>query len=136
MHEEQLILDISPNDEMYAADKSRGDWYWIVGRSAIDCISSGMGATGKRAHDVKRILDFPCGHGRVMRYLKLTFPHAEITACDLLKDGVDFCASTFGAVPVYSDKRPSHIGLPREAFDLIWLARYSLILTQPTGAVS
>ena len=68
-----------------------------------------------------RILDFPCGHGRVLRYLRAEFPQAEITACDLLRDGVDFCAANFGAIPVYSDPDPSRIGLPRDAFDLIWV---------------
>jgi SAM-dependent methyltransferase len=119
--ESGLIRDISPNDEMYADDKDHGQWYWSVGRSAIECISQSMAATGKRARDVTRILDFPCGHGRVMRYLKLAFPHAEITGGDLLRDGVDFCASRFGAVPVYSDNDPARIGLPAKAFDLIWV---------------
>ncbi len=121
MHEGELIRDVSPNDEMYAGDKDGGDWYWFVGRSAIECISHCMAAAGKRARDVTRILDFPCGHGRVMRYLKLAFPHAEITACDLLRDGVDFCSSRFGAVPVYSHNDPTRIGLQGRAFDLIWV---------------
>jgi len=121
MHESELIRDISPNDEMYAVDKNHGNWYWTVGRSAAECISHCMAAAGKRARDVTRILDFPCGHGRVTRYLKLAFPHAEITACDLLRDGVDFCASRFGAVPVYSHNDPTRIGLQSRAFDLIWV---------------
>jgi SAM-dependent methyltransferase len=121
MHESDLIRDISPNDEMYAGDKQYGDWYWSVGRSAIQCISHCMAAAGKSARDVTRILDFPCGHGRVMRYLKLAFPHAEITGCDLSRDGVDFCASRFGAIPVYSNNNPTRIGLPGGAFDLIWV---------------
>jgi SAM-dependent methyltransferase len=53
--------------------------------------------------------------------LRAEFPEAEITACDLLRDGVDFCAANFAAIPVYSDKDPSRIGLPRNAFDLIWV---------------
>jgi SAM-dependent methyltransferase len=120
-NENELIRDISPNDEMFAYSQNDLDFYWKIGRSAIECISRSMATTGKRASDVTRILDFPCGHGRITRYLKLAFPHAEITACDLLKDGVDFCASTFGAVPVYSHKDPSRIGLPEKAFDLIWV---------------
>jgi SAM-dependent methyltransferase len=121
MNEDELIRDVSPNDEMYAGDKDDVNWYWFVGRSAIECISHCMAAAGKRARDVKRILDFPCGHGRVTRYLKLAFPHAEITACDLLHDGVDFCASRFGAVPLYSHNDPTRIGLQDRAYDLIWV---------------
>ena len=47
------------------------------------------------------MLDFACGHGRVMRTLKAAFPDALLTACDIDRDGVDFCARTFGAAPVY-----------------------------------
>ena len=61
--------------------------------------------------DVKRILDLPCGHGRVLRYLSAAFPEAEITACDIMREGVDFCASTFGAIPVYSQDDPQQIPL-------------------------
>ncbi len=56
-----------------------------------------------------------------MRYLRTEFPHAEITACDLLTDGVDFCSSQFGAIPVYSDPDPSRIPLARDTFDLVWV---------------
>jgi len=66
-----------------------------------------------------RILDLPCGHGRVLRHLRADFPKAEITACDILKDGVDFCARTFGAVPAYFDPDPGRIELPG-TYDLIW----------------
>jgi SAM-dependent methyltransferase len=119
--EGELIRDISPNDEMYAGDKDHGNQYWFAGRSAIQCISHCMAAAGKRARDVTRILDFPCGHGRVMRYLRLGFPHAEITACDLLRDRVDFCASTFGAAPVYSHRDAARVDLQGRRFDLIWV---------------
>lgn len=68
----------------------------------------------------KRILDLPCGHGRVLRMLKAAFPKAELTACDLERDGVDFCACTFGATPVYSTPDFSDIQLPG-TFDLIWV---------------
>ena len=57
----------------------------------------------------------------MLRHLRAAFPHAEVTACDLLKDGVDFCASTLGATGVYSDTDPARIDLPRDSFDLIWV---------------
>jgi len=54
----------------------------------------------------------------VLRILRAQFPDAQITACDLLENGVDFCASTFGAIPVYSHENPKKIPL-EESFDLI-----------------
>ena len=47
------------------------------------------------------------------------YPNAELTACDLNKDGVDFCVSTFGAKGVYSDIDVSKIMI-ESMFDLIW----------------
>jgi SAM-dependent methyltransferase len=112
---EDIIRDISPNDEMNNA------LYWEVGRSAVETISQSLQAARKPATEVKAILDFPCGHGRVLRYLKAAFPSAAITACDLSRDGVDYCAWTFGATPVYSHEDATKISLERDAFDLIWV---------------
>ena len=95
--------------------------YFAVGASALMNVKRALGSAGRNPDSVARILDFPCGHGRVMRYLRTEFPRAEITACDTLRDGVDFCASQFGAIPVYSDPDPSRIPLARNTFDLVWV---------------
>ena len=39
----------------------------------------------------------------------------------MLRDGVEYCAATFGAIPVYSDEDPEKIELERDAFDLVWV---------------
>jgi SAM-dependent methyltransferase len=110
--------DLSPNDQMFVGNESH---YFRVGQSALECIRCSLHAAQLPASRVRRILDLPCGHGRVLRYLKAGFPEAEITACDLLRDGVDYCAATFGATPVYSHEDPSNVPLDRDAFDLIWV---------------
>jgi len=117
LEEDRLIRRISPNDGMAGGDLPH---YFAVGRSGILNIKRAL-ARALDDTQPRRILDFPCGHGRVLRYLRAEFPEAEITACDLLRDGVDFCAQTFGAIPVYSDSNPARIPLPRSAFDLIWV---------------
>ncbi len=109
---------ISANEGMFQGNEAH---YFGVGAGAVTNIKRALGAAGRNPDSVARILDLPCGHGRVLRYLKTEFPHAEITACDLLTDGVDFCASQFGAIPVYSDPDPSRIPLARDAFDLVWV---------------
>lgn len=76
-----------------------------------------MIADGKRK--CRSILDLPSGHGRVLRFLRAAFPEAEITACDLLREGVDYCAEAFGATSVYSRPEPEKIELPGR-YDLIW----------------
>jgi len=107
--------DIAVCDNMFVPECR--DHYFRVGQGAFRCIKAAMLATEKIG--VKKILDLPCGHGRVMRVLRAAFPDAEITACDLEKDGVDFCAKTFGAMPVYSAADPALIPIS-DQFDLIW----------------
>ncbi len=56
----------------------------------------------------------------MLRTLREAYPDADITASDVNRDGVDFCASMFGASKLYSDTNPAAIELPR-GFDLIWV---------------
>jgi len=95
--------------------------YFSVGRSALRCIDVSLMAAGIQSVSVRTILDLPCGHGRVLRHLSEAFPNADITACDLLHDGVDYCAGTFGASPLYSDEDAANIALEPNSFDLIWV---------------
>jgi SAM-dependent methyltransferase len=111
-----VCAEIAPGDEMFTGDRGH---YFGVGESACHCIHSALDTARKPAREIRRILDLPCGHGRVMRFLKVAFPHAPLTACDLNRGAVDFCARTFGAEPVYSDSDVNRIPL-REKFDLIW----------------
>jgi SAM-dependent methyltransferase len=56
----------------------------------------------------------------VLRSLKAAFPDAKLTACDIDRDGVDFCESTFGATGVYSSEDLNLVEL-NGSFDLIWV---------------
>jgi SAM-dependent methyltransferase len=115
----EVVRDISANDGMHVAGHE--SHYFSVGQSALECINCSLQAAPLPADNVHRILDLPCGHGRVLRYLRAAFPEAEIIACDLLRDGVDYCAMTFGAIPLYSVENSANIELERDAFDLIWV---------------
>lgn len=121
--------EISPADEMFAGDR---DHYFDAGESALHCITRALDLAGRRPEQVGSMLDLPCGHGRVLRFLRQAFPAASLTACDLDRDGVDFCARTFGAVPVPSDTDPEHIRFPSPAsFDLIWCGSLLTHLSLP-----
>jgi len=115
LDEGRVLRDIAPDDDMY---HDNTEIYFNVGRSALmDCIAPALEASPKPRF--RRILDLPCGYGRVMRYLRAAFPNSEIVGCDIQRAGVDFCAKTFGATPVYSSEDPTKIELPGP-FDLIW----------------
>lgn len=113
---DSVIREISPNDKMVTP--RHPETYFNYGASAVRCIRLAMQAVGMESPS--RILDFPCGHGRVLRTLKASFPSAELTACDIDRDGVDFCAATFGATGVYSSNRLAEVELGGD-FDVIWV---------------
>lgn len=105
---------ISKNDNMFTGETNH---YFLVGESAIHCIEAALTISQKK--EVKSVLDLPCGYGRVLRFLVAKFPEAKITACDLDKNGVNFCVETFGVNGVYSSPEVSEIQIDTK-FDLIW----------------
>lgn len=105
---------MAPRDSMY---RGNDEHYRSVGRSAWRCITTALLSAG--VTEPRSILDMSCGAGRVLRVLARAFPNAALTACDLVKDGVDFCAEEFGATPVYSDVDLSKLAF-ESPFDLIW----------------
>lgn len=104
--------EISPNDQM------NNQWYFEVGRSAVEVILAGV--MSSYLHRVTRVLDLPCGHGRVLRHLVRMFPEAEIHACDLDTDGVAYCAQRFNAVPVVSKPELTEVDFGTQ-YELIWV---------------
>jgi SAM-dependent methyltransferase len=117
-YQANIIRTISPNDEMMMSDDPQGTLYFKPGASAMKIILDVLRIVDMR--EVRTICDFACGHGRVLRYLRAAFPDATIHAGDLNKDGVDFCAKTFGSIPFLSRDDFRDIEL-NESFDLIWV---------------
>jgi len=109
-----LNTEISKRDGMYENDNVK---YFSVGLWAVQCINEVLSTVAERP--IQKILDLPCGHGRVLRFLAQRFPTAKITASDIDRDGVDYCVKTFGANGVYSKKNIDKLFLD-DKFDLIW----------------
>ncbi len=123
----QLPVDrtLAPDDGMVSAGLE--EQYFDLGRRALELIHFSSVLCDKPHYP--DILDLPCGHGRVLRWLRAHYGYANITACDLDRRGVDFCASQFGARPVYS--QPDLRTLPFQAqFDLIWVGSLVTHLNQ------
>jgi SAM-dependent methyltransferase len=113
--DDRIIRDISENDAMYAGHAPH---YFGVGKSALVAVEAARALAGRPAPH--RVLDLPCGHGRVTRTLRAAYPAAEITACDLDHGGVDFCRDTFGCVPAYGREDFEAVTFPHP-FDLVWV---------------
>jgi SAM-dependent methyltransferase len=106
---------LSASEQMPTGDLAG---YLATGESALKAVRLALLAA--RSPEPTNILDLPCGHGRVLRWLAAAFPDARLTASDLLTDGVDFCAAAFGAVPIHSVPEPGP-ELFDDAYDLIWV---------------
>lgn len=107
---------VSFRDIMYTTDPIQ---YFKAGKEVLRLIENTLRLSNKKSQDIKKILDFPCGHGRVLRYLKAYFPDAQLTAGDIDEDGVDFCSKIFDSIPLYSKENFNQIQLD-EKFDLIF----------------
>jgi len=92
--------------------------YFHAGSEALQRIRLALVAA--KLDSVGTILDFACGGGRVLRYLRAAFPEAAITASDLYVAGLKFCAETFSARPVAGQIDLDDLEL-EGPFDLIWV---------------
>lgn len=113
---QRLNRTISPLDSM--RDPKYPEQYYEIGERALDLVRFASELCDKP--HFPRILDLPSGYGRVLRWLRAGYDYAEITACDLERPGVDFCAKEFQALPVYSRPDLAEVAFPHP-FDLIWV---------------
>ncbi|MCY3021994.1 MAG: class I SAM-dependent methyltransferase, partial [Planctomycetota bacterium] len=113
---ERVSLLVHRQDEMYVP--FRAAHYLGVGLSALRNIESALSRCAQ-AGSVRTILDLPCGHGRVLRFLRERFPDAAITAVDLDRSGLEFCGRAFAVQTAPSSPDFDTLSL-QGRFDLIW----------------
>lgn len=126
MHNSELLLEMIKNYDANAVETrispretmTNMKWYFPVGESAVEVIKAAC--MSSRLKVVNHILDLPCGHGRILRHLVQLFPTSKFDACDLDVDGVNFCASVFGAHPIYSQEELTQVNFPN-TYDIIWV---------------
>ena len=123
---ERPALEVSTvrakNDPMY---DYAPHLYLEAGESAIRWIelalAAGEAGTPWRESDggPKRILDYACAYGRVLRWLRAAYPDAELVAADIFGEPPAFCEQELGAdEAVLVPQDPSSLDLG--VFDLIW----------------
>ncbi len=109
---------IHPDDDMHHPEDVDGTHYARVGASALSAIERALGAAGRSFADVGSCLDMPCGYGRVLRLLAQEIAPERITACDINRQAIRFCAQEFGVTPLRSTPSLDRMRLGRH--DLIW----------------
>lgn len=112
---EKVSSIIDRKDTMYAGDAVH---YLSAGLSGLRCVEQALKAAGKEIWK-GAILDFPCGYGRVLRFMRVRFPDARITAAEIDRDAFQFCATTFHVTPLESKIPISALELDAK-YDLIW----------------
>ena len=75
----RVSLKVDDADTMFQGNAFH---YLSVGLSASRCIQKALLST-QVDRAVGTILDFPCGHGRVLRFLRAMFPHSNICAGEI-----------------------------------------------------
>ena len=112
----EVSLKIHPKDEMYVPTGARH--YLNVGLSAMRCIEKALDASPQEG-GIRSILDFPCGYGRVLRFIRARFPDATISAGETNLAALNFCEDEFHVRPVVSTEKFSDVERSGP-FDLIW----------------
>src|SRR5215212_481282 len=110
----EVIRDVMPGDPMY---KWSPELYWEVGEKAVSLIRDAVEAAEISA--VETVLDFGCGAGRVMRFLRAEYPDAVLTGVDIRQPGLTFCAKSFGAKVIRSGPDLAKVTLDG-SYDVIW----------------
>ena len=115
----RVALSLAPTDNMFMLGFGRADHYLKVGLSAIRCIDTSLENSGVVLGSAPSILDFPCGHGRVLRFLRARYPLSGITVSEIDVNAIEFCEETFQCRGVVSSPDFDNLTLPGP-FDLIW----------------
>ncbi len=120
------------NDDMWTPSppgaRRAGESYVWAGLEAMHAVEHGLEAIGRP--EVRFVLDLPSGYGRVLRFLRVGYPDAEVVACDLNLEAVRFCARRLGAKPRYSAPDLDRVSFSQR-FDLAWCGSLVTHLNEP-----
>ncbi|NJD24116.1 MAG: class I SAM-dependent methyltransferase [Betaproteobacteria bacterium] len=112
----KVALQVHHSDSMYQPDGALH--YLSVGLSASRCIHKAIGSLSNK-YPIEEILDFPCGYGRVLRFLRAMFPASHITAAEIDSNALNFCRQTFSVTTLLSKTNLGELS-HLQRFDLIW----------------
>lgn len=116
---EEIPGRVHVEDLMLRSTSSRHVRHYLTSaQSALANLQGSLAAAGRSFTDVSDCLDFGCG--RVTRHLVRGLSPSAVTACDVDRRAVAFCATEFGCKPLVLRQDPKRWLLP-ERYDLIWV---------------
>lgn len=107
---------LAVGDGMY---DGRDAYYLEVGASALGLVHYALSAAERAVSDITRLLDYACGFGRVLRWLRAGFPLAHTVAADADPNAIKAVREIFNVESIVLDKSLTE-NLGGE-FDLIWM---------------
>jgi SAM-dependent methyltransferase len=111
---------IHVDDQMLASDAAdRVRHYLDDACDALANLEASLIACGMRWNEVTSCLDLPSGYGRVTRWLAQRLPPHAITAADVDRQAVRFCAAEFGVRPLVAPRDVRALRLP-PVYDLVF----------------
>ena len=106
------------NDTMSPSETMSGEEYWRIGEAAVEVIA--LACASAKLATSSMCSTCPADMAESFAISSISSPARSIHACDLDRIGVDFCASTFGAVPLYSNEDLTTVEFPC-TYDVIWI---------------
>src|SRR5262249_41864877 len=108
------------DDQMHRSDAPEHVRHYVEDAlSAMENIEVSLAATGRSLADVEACLDFACGYGRVTRWLARALGPARVTAADIDRQAIRFCAHEFGVRPLAAHAETARTAFPG-AYDLVF----------------
>jgi SAM-dependent methyltransferase len=127
---ERVSKQVLPTDSMYAGNPVH---YFSVGASAMAMIARALELADVPINSVERVLDYACGYGRVLRWLRAAFPNAYVKGVDANLPSVEAAAALNVDTEHLDISLSKRIG---DKFDLIWIGSLFTHLTATeTGRV-
>lgn len=90
------------------------EWFHVSGRITCEVYEAALGSVGRRLSEFRRVLDFGCGVGRVLRWLQALMPAACFAGYEIDEAAIAWIRQHYPAVEIGA---PTHDGLPPAQFD-------------------
>lgn len=104
-------------------------WFVEAGRRAAESLTTLLAKHGVALHQLKNVLDFGCGCGRVIRHLR-HLP-AELHGCDSNPVAVEWCADNLPFARFAVNALQSPLDYDADTFDLVYALSVFTHLPEP-----